>query len=218
MQHSLLSELKVDHMFGERTTRPALDVWCPRQVHGNEVAVLNSGRLIECPEADAVVSSEPGVRIGVVTADCVPILVALDSGRSVAAIHAGWRGLAAGVVESGIDALAGGNPPKKDGVAVVGPHIGPCCYEVDSPVIEALRLRYGDRVREATRLSRPDHVWLDLGALVVCALRGAGFRTNRIGHIPLSCTACHSDRYHSFRREGEQAGRMLHYIAAHATS
>jgi hypothetical protein len=164
-------------------------------------------------EADAVVCQQPGMGVGVVTADCVPILAALDGGRVVTAIHAGWRGLAAGVVESGLQKLFEDAKPGEDRVAVIGPYIGACCYEVDQPVLEALKLRYADWLDEACQTSRPNHVRLDLGKVVAPILLAAGFRADQIGQVPDSCTSCSDNHFHSFRRDGEAAGRMLHRIA-----
>jgi len=214
LQHPLLSEQNIDHVFGTRESGPHTEAVCPRQVHGASVAMLDAHGRLDLPEADAVVCSSPGLRIGIVTADCVPILAALGSGRVVAAIHAGWRGLAAGVVERGVEVLLTDQKVDEERVAVIGPHIGPCCYEVDAPVVDALAARYGDLVEGASRFSRPGHVWLDLGELVAAALHTAGFQTARIGRVPSSCTSCHGARYHSFRRDGERSGRMLHHIAA----
>lgn len=213
LQHPLLSNQRIDHGFGTRGSGRNPESVCPRQVHGTEVAVLDStGRLSLC-DADAVVCRSSGFRIGVVTADCVPVLAAVGSGSAVAAIHAGWRGLAAGVVERAVDELLAEKKGDADRVAVIGPHIGPCCYEVDTPVIDALAARYGDEVEAASRDSRPGHVWLDLGQLVTVALLGAGFEAAGVGRIPDGCTSCHTERYHSFRRDGTRSGRMLHHIA-----
>ncbi len=213
LQHPLLANQRVRHAFGTRESGLHPESVCPRQVHGAAVAVLDAKGRLDHAEADAVVCRSPGQWIGVVTADCVPVLAAAGSGRAVAAIHAGWRGLAAGVVERAVGVLLEDHEADENRVAVIGPHIGPCCYEVDAPVTEALAERYGDWIEGATRISRPGHVWLDLGELVEGALQAAGFEAARIGRVPDGCTACHADRYHSFRRDGARSGRMLHHIS-----
>jgi hypothetical protein len=152
--------------------------------------------------------------VGVVTADCVPFLVATDTGSAVAAIHAGWRGLAAGVVAAGIEALraeAAGAPRL---VAAIGPHIGACCYEVDEPVLEALAPAFGPQLAAALRPGRPAHAWLDLGQLARSALLRAGLAPDALGALPRACTRCHPERFHSYRRDGVSAGRLYHFIAA----
>jgi copper oxidase (laccase) domain-containing protein len=141
----------------------------------------------------------------------VPVLAASADGRAVAAIHAGWRGLAAGVIDAGIDALRR-TAPDQTLCAVIGPHIGPCCYEVDGPVLDALR--YFADLDAALTASRPGHHFLDLGALSGSALRRAGVLASEIGVVANACTSCDARRFHSYRRDGPRAGRLVHWIAA----
>jgi YfiH family protein len=211
LRHPLLSEQGVEHGFGHRDAQP-LAVYRPRQVHG--VAVVTAQQCFEqpAPEADAIVSDRGGVRIGVLTADCVPILIAVEAGRAVAAVHAGWRGLAGGVIGAAVAALSWRAPQSV--CAVIGPHVGSCCYEVDAPVLDALAERFSDALPAASRATRVGHVLLDLGLLARDALRTAGLPDARIGSIPDACTACQPDRFHSFRRDGSAAGRLTHFIAA----
>jgi YfiH family protein len=185
-------------------------------VHGARVVAAAACRA--GVDADAVVVRTPadtGGRsepIGIVTADCVPVLAAAADGRAATAIHAGWRGLAAGVVSAGIDALrreAGGAPL----LAVVGPHIGACCYEVDAPVVDALRY-LGAGLDASLRASRPGHWWLDLGRLTRTALLRADLAEAEIGTIDDACTSCDAQRFHSYRRDGPESGRLVHWIAA----
>ena len=213
LRHALLGECGVDHGFGLRTT-PALDgLVRPRQVHGCRVVAVRACREQPAPEADGVVSEEPGVPVGIVTADCLPILLASRSGRAVSALPAGWRGLAHGIVAAGVEALRE-RAGAEELVAVVGPHIGACCYEVDAPVVDALRLRFGRDVECALRSARPGHAYLDLGALATRALERAGLARGRVGAIPDTCTHCDPERFHSYRRDGERAGRLVHFVAA----
>jgi YfiH family protein len=208
LEHPLLRAWGVRHGFGTRGDAPPAALLRPRQVHGARVASAE-----ECSrgiDADAVVARGSAAPIGVVTADCVPILAATADGRAVAAIHAGWRGLAAGVIGAGIDALR--REARREPLrAVIGPHVGPCCYEVDAPVIDALRYFDAD-LDAATTESRPGHHWLDLGALSRGALVRAGVSPDEIGAIPSACTSCDARRFHSFRRDGPRAGRLVHWI------
>jgi hypothetical protein len=186
----------------------------PVQVHGRSVEVVEElGRTLG--EADAAVSVVPGAAVAVVTADCVPILMADEDGRRVAAVHAGWRGLAAGVVEAAVEALLESGSLPERLVAVVGPCIGACCYEVDAPVTAALSTRFGSGLAAVASASRPDHVWLDLAGLTRIALERAGVLPARISLLPDACTRCDATRFHSHRRDGARAGRMVHWIAAH---
>jgi hypothetical protein len=210
--HGLLSAVGVEHGFGTRQAAEPPDLVRPRQVHGIGVARLGAGGGLDRDEADAVVSDRPGAGVGIVTADCVPVLLASSSGRAVAAIHAGWRGLAAGVVQSGLDALRERTAPGEPIVAVIGPHIGRCCYEVDPPVMDPLRARFGSDLDAASAFSRAGHHWLDLGQLVSTDLVRQGVERDLLGVLPDFCTACGVARFHSYRREGAGAGRLLHYI------
>ena len=131
----------------------------PRQVHGIAAVRGEALRGADAVQADAIVSTTPGLGVGIVTADCVPILVANADGSRVAAIHAGWRGLAAGVIEAGIEALEL-SPGQL--LAAVGPAARGCCYEVDDPVAEALSVPYSDLLDDLLVPSRPGHYQLDL--------------------------------------------------------
>jgi YfiH family protein len=200
----------VAHGFGTRAS-PELAVLRPRQVHGIGVVWATPGAALG--DADAVLTRSPGARVGVVTADCVPILVA--AGAAVGAIHAGWRGLAAGVVEAGVAELARAVPGASIRAAI-GPCIGGCCYEVDAPVLDALRVRYGDVLDAALAPARPGRALLDLGRVVAHALGRAGLAFEAISDAARACTRCDAARFHSFRRDGSAAGRLLHWIAAPA--
>ena len=214
LRHPLLDALGVRHAFGMREVAPPSDVIRPRQVHGIRVAVLQDGSP-EPDEADAIVSFDPSRPVGIVTADCVPVLAASRGGETVAAIHAGWRGLAAGVVERGIEALHRTAGADSGGVAVLGPYIGPCCYEVDEPVLGPLRARFGSALDAATGPAaprRPGRRMLDLGFLVALELEQTGIREANRGQIRDSCTYCNPQRFHSYRRDADRAGRMLHFV------
>ena len=210
LEHPLLRACGVRHGFGTRGEEPPAGLVRPRQVHGARVVLASACAESPPPEADAVIARGGGPPVGVVTADCVPVLVACEQGRSVAAIHAGWRGLAAGVIEAGIDALRR-MEPRAELRAAIGPHIGPCCYEIDAPVLDALR-HFDAELDAAIAPSRPGHHRLDLGALARAALVRAGVSRDRIGALERACTSCDAGRFHSYRRDGAHAGRLVHWI------
>ena len=161
-----------------------------------------------------MVSGMPGVAVAVVTADCVPILACSEDGALVAAIHAGWRGLACGVVAAAVEALLVRLKPEQRLYAVIGPHIGACCYEVDEPVTSALRARFGAALDGALRETRPGHARLALSSLARAELASGGVGFECQGDFTDACTYCDADRFHSYRRDGARAGRLLHHIAA----
>jgi hypothetical protein len=117
-------------------------------------------------------------------------------------------------VTAGLAALeqAGATPARLR--AVIGPHIGPCCYEVDEPVVSALGARFGAAAGAALRLARPGHALLDLGLLVREECLRAGLSPQAVASVEDACTRCDEARFHSFRRDGARAGRLLHFLAA----
>lgn len=209
----MLARRGVLHGFGVRGSVAPEGCLCPRQVHGAKVARAEEWRAPDpLPEADAAVASRPGAAVGVVTADCVPILLAAPEGSGVAAVHAGWRGLARGVVREGVEELVRASGAHAAGiVAAIGPHIGACCYEVDAPVLDALRAELGNAADENATVVRSGHWMLDLGALVALALERAGLPRAGLSAAAARCTACDRERFHSYRRDGARAGRLVHF-------
>lgn len=216
LRDPLLAAVGVEHGFGVRGMLEPAAVCRPRQVHGVGVVSAEACAGDLFPEADGVVSSDPGRRVGVVTADCVPLLLATRDASAVAAVHAGWRGLAAGVVSAGVHALCAesGSAPS-DLRAALGPHIGVCCYEIDGPVLEALGARFSGPLATASRsASRPGHAMLDLALLVEADLQRCGLAPTNVSVLKQICTHCDTKRFHSYRRDGPRAGRLLHFVAA----
>jgi YfiH family protein len=216
LRHLILEDARVDHAFGTRDSQSPPRIIRPRQVHGVAVAIAVAGEPSPS-DADAIVSADSDCPVGIVTADCVPILVAASDGSAVAAIHAGWRGLAAGVVVAGMDCLRERSTRDIPFVAAIGPYIGPCCYEVDDPVIRPLRQRFGsdlDASLHDLAPAHPGHSMLDLGALVLIDLERAGIEPASRGRLLNACTHCNPARFHSYRRDAQAAGRLLHWIRA----
>ncbi len=200
-----LAALGYPHGFGTRDSirYPLPELTLVRQVHGtNMVRVpLETGDV----RADALWTSQPGRAIAVYTADCVPILLAHRSGRLAAAIHAGWRGSVAEIAQRSVASLCQqGDVSPADLVAAIGPHIGPCCYEVDAPVIDAVSDL--DALAPSPRAGR---AMLDLCALNLRQLVSAGVPEASILRVE-ECTRCNPN-FLSYRRDGA-GGRMLHYI------
>jgi len=208
----VLKDLGIEHGFGQRGTQPPEKTVFSTQVHGVDVFEAVTGDTRDRALADVVFTTTPGLPIGIVTADCVPILVAAEDGSAVAAIHAGWRGLAGGVIEAGVRAMAAGT--KEAGlVAAVGPAGRGCCYEVDDPVRRALAERYPESLAEVLVPGRTGHFQLDLSRLATRILSRIGVDCHRIGIQHRVCTICDADRFESNRRDGAAAGRLTHFIA-----
>ena len=214
LRHRLLDELNVVHGFGLRNASEPEAIIRPIQVHGRDVAVVDERGVAQPPEADALLATRPGLKVAVVTADCVPILAAAEGGQEVIAIHAGWRGLARGVVGAGVNALRAASGSEVSLRAVLGPHIGPCCYEVDAPVLDALRQSFGEDLSTAIQPTRSGHAMLNLAMLVAIELKSHGVRPEHQAAIQDACTRCDAGRFYSYRRDGPRAGRLVHFIEA----
>jgi YfiH family protein len=199
----------VEHGFGMRDSVTPDDIRTAKQIHSS--IVLDAEALaggvsgaVDTPRADALVSRRGGVRIGVKTADCVPVLLVDPVNRAVAAIHAGWRGSAANIVGAAIRQLTTKWGTRPENLrAAIGPSIGLCCYEVGPEVAR----QFETWLPELASLS--GHAHLDLPAVNEWQLREAG-----VTDIWKSgeCTFCMADRFFSFRRERERAGRMMSFI------
>ncbi len=202
------------HGFGMRTDEPVEGIRFPKQVHGDRIAVLEEP-VPETwhDEADAVLTSCPSLPIGIRTADCLPILVADREGRGVGAVHAGWKGMARGVLPKAIQRFcaAFGVTPETL-ILAVGPGIGACCLEVDDPVREFF-LEQGREPdwNRSVRVGRKGHWWLDLKLMAQQQALGAGVKQENVDVLAY-CTCCESDYFHSYRRDGLAAGRQVNYI------
>jgi polyphenol oxidase len=166
------------------------------QVHGGAVTEAKPRGILErtiFDQCDGLWTEARRQAMALVTADCYPVAVARANGEpALCVLHVGWRGLLEGIAESGVEALGPG--PLQ---AIVGPGIGPCCYEVGEEVAEPFRRRFGESVLVGGNL--------DLAAATERALREAGVDTiERTGH----CTACEPDLFFSHRRDRGRTGRQ----------
>ncbi|HEX9190488.1 MAG TPA: polyphenol oxidase family protein [Candidatus Deferrimicrobiaceae bacterium] len=162
-------------------------------------------------EGDALWTDALGTAVGVHTADCVPILITHREHPLAAAVHAGWRGLAAGVVEETVRSISRqyGDDAVRGLVAAAGPCALGCCYEVGEEVADALLSVPG--AAGHLRAGRALGKWMaDLQAIALSALAAAGVAPDRSEGVG-PCTVC-SGRFHSFRREKSLTGRQLSFI------
>jgi len=217
-----------------RRVAAAIGVSPPRllrltQVHGNSVFVFR-GRQVPSvvvpgpdgtptfdgqawPEADIAVTDDPTVALAIQVADCVPLLLADALTGAIAAVHAGWRGTAAGAARAAVTALThefGARPDRL--VVVMGPSIGPCCYVVGDELVDAFRA--GGFSREIERwFTRDDGggLRLDVRAANRDQLIASGVAAAAI-HAADLCTACRPDLFPSYRRDGPGTGRIAAVI------
>ena len=187
------------HGFGTRVAGVAAlfdNLATLRQVHST-TCVRAAGRVGVLGEGDALLENTPGSVVAVRTADCLPILLVDERQRSVAAVHAGWRGTAAGIVQRAVEAMrAQFGSLAGDLHAAIGPGIGACCYEVGPEV--------------AARFGQQGRAHVDLAEANRRQLMEAGVTPGRVYASNL-CTMCRSEEFHSFRRDKEAAGRLYSF-------
>jgi YfiH family protein len=180
------------------------------QVHGAELATHSgpqgqspfAGLGGEIPEVDGHVTTEEALALLVFAADCLPI--ALSGPGGVAMLHCGWRGLAAGIVARGAEAIGATD-------AAIGPGIGPCCYEIGEEVLTALNQSSTGRNPLYTGGFRPVDS-LDLDEVACCLLREAG--VERVESCGL-CTSCEAELFFSHRRDAGRTGRQAGLVWRH---
>jgi hypothetical protein len=216
---------------------PATALITVRQIHSNRVVLAGvaDARREQPVKADGLMTAEPGLLVGVQTADCIPILVADRKRRAVAAFHAGWRGTVNRIVESGVGRmrLAFGSRPE-DLIAAIGPGIGPCCYAVGDEVLSGFESQFayaGELFREVCDSDpvrnkypmlfltqrAPGHseigpsLHLDLVEANRRQLLDAGVKPKSIKVIG-GCTSCQPELFFSHRGSQGRAGRMMALI------
>jgi len=174
------------------------------QVHGNRSLRLTEEIIAGEPEADATFTSQAGIVLAILTADCLPILVCGDDGLEIAAIHAGWRGLAAGVIESCITRLL---TPRERLLVWLGPAIGAPSYEVGDEVRAAF-VAADAQAETAFSATRPGHWQCDLYTLARQRIRALGVAQIFGGAFDTFA----DQRFYSYRRDGARSGRFVSLI------
>jgi hypothetical protein len=182
-----------------------------KQVHGDQIVEVKDTNIKEAGEADGMFTKSNNGFLGVLTADCVPILFVAPGKKLVAAVHAGWRGTLAGIAEKMVRQFK-----EQYGVvaseieAALGPAIGCCCYEVKNDVTEPLREKWGTLAKPSVDL-RDGKFFVDLRHLNRAILERAGVPSGQIHQLG-PCTSCAKDDFFSYRRERAETGRQISFI------
>lgn len=180
----------------------AANLTIPQQVHGNRI-----GPLDQVTGADGLVTDQTGSCVGVLVADCVPILLFDPKKRIIAAVHAGWRGTLGNIAAVAVETM--GSKPE-DIIVSIGPHIGACCYTVPKERIDRFIEFFGDDALLAYAIGDTWH--LDIGRANWLQLRDAGISPDNID-APAVCTSCQSDIFYSYRKDTKESfGEMLAFI------
>ena len=162
--------------------------------------------------ADALITNEPGLPLTVFSADCGVILLYDPVRQAIGAVHAGWRGCAGGILEKAVQAMSEAfRSDPRDLLAAIGPCIGPCCFETDSDVPEAMRAALGDGAEPYLTWKAPKY-HVDLAGLNRQWLLRSGVAPDHIDVCGL-CTACRPDLFWSHRRMGSARGAQVAMIA-----
>jgi YfiH family protein len=182
-----------------------------KQVHGDHIIEVKNRNVKEAGEADGMVTQEKGAFLGVLTADCVPILFVAPEQKIVAAAHAGWRGTLEGIAAKMVKFFLDAHSllPSEIEVAL-GPSINACCYEVKKDVAEPLIETWGG-LAESCLQTRDHKIYLNLRSLNQVILQRAGVSESRIFQVG-PCTSCAADEFFSYRREHKETGRQMSFI------
>ena len=189
-----------------------------RQVHGTDILIVDESNPdlmhFQNVESDAIITDQPGVMIGVLVADCFPVLIFDPQAKVAAAVHAGWRGAAAGLIGNVINAMTSHFSCRPENLkAAIGPGIGAHKYLVDRPVRDAFRdgSGYWEAISKEVSLGQ----WqLDIGKSCRLQLEAGGIGGDNIEEVA-ECTCCHRELFFSHRRDQGVTGRQMGYILMH---
>lgn len=201
------------------------EVVCARQVHGNRVLPVDqmsgyehldftaTGQPVRrIGTGDGLITSHPGRFLLTFHADCAPIYLVEPVARVVGLVHAGWRGTVAGAAAAGVEEVCRLGGRRDRILAAIGPAIGPCCYEIDEPVIDKITAAFGREATDLLQPGRPGHSFFDLWEANRRHLLASGVKEEHIT-IARLCTACNPDLFYSYRRDqGASSGRMAALI------
>ncbi len=184
-----------------------------RQVHSNRVHIIeDNAAQWNGVEGDAMATRVQGIALAVKTADCLPVLIADPAGKAVAAIHSGWKGTLSGILPSAIREMqrAFGSDPSQL-MAVIGPGIRKCCYEVGMEVADPFARKYPGCCSAGGFEGRGNKCMLDLCKVLEMQMDQEGIRAENRHDLGV-CTCCNTGEFFSHRAEGAAAGRMMSVI------
>jgi polyphenol oxidase len=182
-----------------------------KQVHGDQIIDVQDRHIKEAGEGDGMQTGEKDAFLGVLTADCVPILFVVPEKKIVAVAHTGWRGTLTGIAAKMVRLLEGRHGISPYAIeAALGPAIGPCCYEVKEDVSRPLIERWG-KISDLCVEHRDNKTYLDLRRLNGAILEQAGIPPEQIYQVG-PCTSCAPNEFFSYRREKKETGRQISFI------
>ena len=184
------------------------------QVHKTALLWCSGKGKMHSQQADILMANRNNTAVAVRVADCLPILLADPEAGIVAAVHAGWRGTAASIVKTAVEAMLKHGAQHEKLLAALGPCIGPCCFAIGNDTAEAL-IKSTAGANDC--LIHTSEIHADLAEINVLQLIDAGLNKSHI-EVHKACTACHPEDFFSFRRDGNQSGRQLAVVATPPTT
>lgn len=180
--------LKLDHK----------NIVVPKQVHSNNVIIgTKAGNIID---TDGIITNNKDLILSIQVADCIPIYLFDKQNHNIGLVHAGWRGVTAGIIENSIERMKELDSISTNIKVLLGPSIRQCCFEVGLEVGKLFSNQF-------QKIGKDDRTQLDLQSVVIAKLINMDIQSKNISDIN-ECTCC-SEQYHSFRRDGNKAGRMI---------
>lgn len=165
-------------------------------VHGNNVEIVDSGQKGQTiPKTDGLITQDPEIFLAVTVADCLPVYIFDENEKGAGILHAGWRGIVAGIIENGIEKFQENLEAKTEEIHIkIGPAIGPCCFEVNEEIAQKFEKYPGAVKTESNQF----HVDLKLAAKQIATQNGIPEKNIEISP---ECTACLPEKYFSYRRD-----------------
>ncbi|MGE4234213.1 MAG: peptidoglycan editing factor PgeF [Bacteriovoracia bacterium] len=236
IKSSILSQLSdLEHGFVLEPDLPPKDGLVCNQVHGTTILDLKEPFSMDSqPSADGLITTQP-IAVYVLSADCLPVLFSDRSGSIVAAVHAGWKGFLAGMLDVAIETFKKRGVQPKDLLAAIGPAIGPCCFEIDSSLSDQFEQKFSSVIEKnkvevsffeqprsirSTTLPRAkpsggDKKWLDLQTLGKLVLESHSLNEVELLNYCTYCSIKDGNRFESYRRSthlGQKTGRLRSFI------
>ena len=177
------------------------------QIHSDLVTKIDEDNIATKTEADAIITDLKNVPLLVFTADCVPVAFIDTKNKAIGLAHAGWRGTYEEISKKTINTMKKEyNTDPKDVVCVIGPSIGPCCYEVSNELIEKFNTVFTN-TDEKYYTMKKDAGMLDLWAINKHSIESSGVLSENIINLKI-CTSCENDRFHSYRKDNKAPYRI----------
>ena len=177
------------------------------QIHSDIVNKIDENNIGQKKDGDALITNITNVPLLIFTADCVPIAIIDKKNKAIGLAHAGWRGTYDRISEKTIDKMIENyNTDIKDLVCVIGPSIGPCCYEVSEELVEKFNMNFTNSTEKFYKIEE-DKYKLDLWKINEYILKECGVKYENIINLNL-CTSCNSDKFHSYRKHNQTPKRI----------